>query len=169
MNPKRLWAGLLITALVAIQAGTFMVHGDQGATNAKKITGSWIVTVSPTGAPFTFQGLLTFTDGGGVIASAQGDILLNAPPGVAAVATAGHGSWARTGPHEYSFTFRQIFYDADGDFQGGAKIRNVATMDSSGAVWTSQFQFEWFDADGNVIFAGDGTQHATRIEVEPLT
>ena len=169
MNAKRLWTGLLITALVALQAATVTAQGNRDVSNARKITGSWLVTVSPEGAPTSFQGLITFMDGGGVVASAQGDVLLNAPPNTVAVATAGHGSWDKTGPHEYSFTFRQIFYDADGNFQGGAKIRSRAKVSRSGDKWTAPLQVEWFDAYGNVVFEGQGTQQATRIKVEPLT
>ena len=169
MNTKRLWAGLLITALVALQAVTVPAKGNSNVSNEQKIIGSWMVTVSPESAPTTFQGLLTFTDDGGVVASAQGDVLLNAPPGIVAVASAGHGAWAKTGPHEYSFTFRQIFYDSDGNLQGGAKIRGLSRMNPNGDEWSGSFQVEWFDAFGNVVFEGQGTQQASRIKVEPLT
>lgn len=169
MNMKKLWAGLLITTLVALQAATVTAQGNPDVSKAGKITGSWMATVSPEGAPTTFQGLITFTDGGGVVASAQGDVLLNAPPGIVAVATAGHGAWAKTGPHDYSFTFRQIFYDTEGNFQGGAKIRGLARMNPNGDEWSGPLQVEWFDAFGNVVFEGQGTQHASRIKVEPLT
>src|SRR5918992_2580939 len=104
MITKRLWAGLFITALVALQAATVTAQVNPDVSKAQKITGSWMATISPQGAPTTFQGLLTFTDDGGVVASAQGDVLLNAPPGIPAVATAGHGAWSKTGSHEYSFT-----------------------------------------------------------------
>jgi hypothetical protein len=169
MKAKRLWAGLLISALVALQAATVTAQGNPEVSKSHKITGSWMVTVSPQGAPTSFQGLITFTEGGAVLASAQGDVLLNAPPGVAAVATAGHGAWAKTGPHEYSFTFRQIFYDSDGNFQGGAKVRGIATINADGDSWSGPLRGEWFDAAGDVTFDGAGTQLATRIKVEPLT
>ncbi|MDQ3747507.1 MAG: hypothetical protein M3367_00620 [Acidobacteriota bacterium] len=104
-----------------------------------------------------------------MIASAQGDILLNPPPGVPPVATAGHGAWEKTGNRRYAFTFLQILYDADGNYQGEAKIRHSITLNQRGNSWSGQLQVEIFDADGNVVFTGSATEQATRIEVEPLT
>ncbi len=79
-----------------------------------------------------FKGLITFDRGGGLVASAQGDILLNAPPGVAPAATAAHGAWAKTGKGEFLMTFRQIFYDGNGAYQGGLKLRGVVVLSDTG-------------------------------------
>jgi len=131
--------------------------------------GSPPITVTPPGGAPPFRGLITFNKDGGVIASVQGDILLNAPPGVPPVATAGHGAWEKTGSRRYAFTFIQIFYDADGNYQGEAKIRHSITLNHRGNSWSGQLQVEIFDADGNVVFTGSATEQATRIVVEPLT
>ena len=61
-----------------------------GASQA--IAGSWSITVTSDTFPVPFRTMVTFSDGGGVVASAQGDILLEAPPGVPPIATAAHGA-----------------------------------------------------------------------------
>ncbi len=104
-----------------------------------------------------------------MIGSAQGDILLDPPPGVPPIATAVHGSWAKTGKRKYLVTFKQIFYGADGSFQGGNKVRNLINLNSNGNQMSGQYQFDYTDANGNVVYSGTGTIQATRIEVEPLT
>ncbi|MBA3633378.1 MAG: hypothetical protein H0W58_11325 [Acidobacteria bacterium] len=85
------------------------------------------------------------------------------------MATAGHGAWKKIGSRRYAFTFLQILYDADGNYQGEAKTRHSITLNRRGDSWSGQLQVEIFDADGNVVFTGSATEQATRIEVEPLT
>lgn len=139
---------------------------DEG-NDSQSLTGSWSATVTPAGGD-SFQALLTFGKEGTVVGSAQGDVLLNPPPGVAPGATPVHGAWKKTG-NSYLFTIRQIFYGADGSFQGGNKVRNSVSLSSKGNVMTGQYQFELTDASGNVVYSGTGTIQATRIHVEPLT
>lgn len=131
------------------------------------VVGSWMLSVS-SGGPQPFKALVTFTEGGGVVASAQGDILLSPPPGVPPVATAAHGAWVRTANYEYLFTFRQIFYNADGSNAGGAKIRNSAVVNRIGNEMTGQLSVFYYDASGNEVFAGAGTFTGERIEAEPM-
>ena len=40
-------------------------------------------------------------------------------------------------------------------------------MREDGESFSSRFQVEWFDEQGNVVFTGEGTQQASRINVEP--
>ena len=182
MNAKKIFGTLIMAGLLALQTIVVFAQSNEiksGEESGKilqpsdfrqsdRLEGSWLVTVNSNGAP-PFKGLITFNNGGGLIASAQGDILLNPPPGVPPVATAGHGAWEKTGSRRYAFTFRQILYGSDGSYQGEAKIRHRITLSASGNRWSGQLQVEYFDADGNVVFSGRGTEQATRIEVEPLT
>lgn len=177
MNKRmRLSIALVFMAFVALHdRGTLAqsaqpVLGGQSTSEANKskdLTGSWLVTVTPQGAP-SFQALKTFDAGGGLIASAQGDVLLNPPPGVAPVASTAHGAWTRTGKDEFLVTFRQIFYGGDGSFEGGAKIRLTVVLNPADDEWSGPFKVEYFDAVGNVVFSGDGTMLASRIVPEPL-
>jgi hypothetical protein len=140
---------------------------SQGENEAP--VGSWYFTVSSQTAPAPFKGLITFCEGGGLVASGQGDILLNPPPGVPPIATPGHGAWSRTANHEYLFTFRQIFYNGDGSYAGGAKIRNAATLDKSGNSMAGQLTVDYYNENDEVVFTGTGTFTAVRILAEGLT
>lgn len=173
MNAKKIFLVLILAGIFVLQTSAVFAQSDETVitknfNESNDIAGSWMVTVSPAGGT-PFKALITFDKGGGVIGSAQGDILLDAPPGIPPIATAVHGAWERVGNNQFLFTFRQIFYGADGSFQGGNKIRNLVTLNSKGDAWSGQLQFEWYDADGNVVFSGAGTQQATRIQAEPLT
>jgi len=182
MNLKNIFVALMMAGFFAFQTSVVFAQSNEIKLNAEsdkilepsdfrqsdRLEGSWLVTVTSNGAP-PFKGLITFNNGGGLIASAQGDILLSPPPGVPPVATAGHGAWEKTGNRRYAFTFIQILYGSDGSYQGEAKSRHKITLNNSGNRWSGQLQFEIFDADGNVVFSGSGTEQATRIEVEPLT
>ncbi|MBA2378345.1 MAG: hypothetical protein H0V76_02075 [Blastocatellia bacterium] len=127
------------------------------------LLGSWYVSATPADAP-PFRGLITFMEGGGMIASAQGDNLLN----IGSLATAGHGAWVRTANREVLFTFRQIFYTADGSYDGGNLVRHTAVMDKSGMSWTGELTVEFFNSDDEVVFSSTGTVTATRIVPLPL-
>ena len=137
-----------------------------GASSA--VAGSWTLTVTSETFPVPFRGMVTFSEGGGVVASAQGDVLLQAPPGVPPVATAAHGAWLRTSNREYLFTFRQIFYNGDGSYAGGAKIRNAATLDVTGNNMTGALVVQYYDANDQVVFTGTGTFTGSRIVAEAL-
>ena len=183
MNAKNIFVALMIAGFLAFQTSVVFAQSSEIKSNEQsdkilepsdfqqsdRLEGSWRVTVTPPGGAPSFRGLITFNKDGGLVASAQGDVLLNAPPGVPPVATAGHGAWEKIGSRRYAFTFLQILYDADGGYQGEVKIRHKITLNNSGNRWSGQLQSEIFDADGNVVFSGSGTEHATRIEVEPLT
>lgn len=181
MTAKKIFGTLIMAGFLALQTSVVFAQsneiksGEQSDTilepsdsqQSDRLEGSWRVTVTPPNGAPSFIGLITFNRGGGLIASAQGDILLNPPPGVPPVATAGHGAWEKTGNRRYAFTFIQILYGSDGSYQGEAKSRHKITLNNRGNRWSGQLQFEIFDADGNVVFSGSGTEHATRIEVEP--
>ncbi len=137
-----------------------------GASQA--IVGSWYLTVTSETFPVPFKGMITFSEGGGLVASAQGDILLDAPAGVAPIGTAAHGAWTRTSNRHFLFTFRQILYNADGSYAGGAKIRNAGRLDSSGNHMSGQLVVQYYDANDQVVFTGAGAFTGTRIVAESL-
>lgn len=136
------------------------VFDDDGG----QITGSWKMVVTSDTFPVPFRTLITFDAGGGVIGSAQGDILLSPPPGVPPGATAAHGAWRRTGDKKVQFTLHQIFYNADGGYAGGAKIQNVGKL--SGGSMVGTFVVRYYDANDQEVFVGQGSFTASRIGVE---
>ncbi|CAN5415525.1 hypothetical protein BH20ACI1_BH20ACI1_06510 [soil metagenome] len=180
MNAKKFFATLMMAGFLALQTSVIFAQSNEIKSNEQsdnivetfgksdRLEGSWLVMVTPNGGPPPFRGLITFDSGGGLIASAQGDILLNPPPGVPPVATAGHGAWKRTGNRRYAFSFRQLLYDSVGNYQGEVKSRHRITVNAAGNQWNGQLLFEIFDADGHLVFSDSATEQATRIEVEPF-
>ncbi len=182
MKLQKICLILLTAALLAINTTSAFAQYDESelyenadaksvaesSSDSNDIAGSWRATVTPEGG-MPFEALLTFSEGGGVIGSAQGDILLDAPPGVPPSATAVHGSWKRMAKRNFLFTVRQIFYGADGSNQGGNKVRNSVVLNPNGTQINGQFQFDLYDADGIVVFSGNGSIQAVRIQIEPLT
>lgn len=150
------------------QTSKELVAVESALGSSQAIVGSWQLTVTSDTFPVPFRGLITMSEGGGVIASAQGDILLQPPPGVPPVATAAHGAWLRTSNREFLFTFRQVLYTADGTYAGGAKIRNAGALDAFGNSMTGQLIVQYYDANDQVVFTGTGTFTGTRIVAEGL-
>lgn len=179
MNTKNMVTIIAITLVFASNAVFGQVTIDSATGNSERssisvestdnnsnnsIAGSWYVTATPNGGPPPFKAMITFSDGGGMTASAQGDILLN----LNSLATAGHGAWVRTGNSQFLFTFRQIFYTADGSYDGGIKVRHTANMNRAGTAWTGQITAEFYNAADEVVFTSNGSGTATRIVAEPL-
>jgi hypothetical protein len=181
MTNTKLNLSLAAIVLLAIQIG--LACGQSAKTVSKvsakteltslvgeneSIVGSWYLTVTSATAPEPFKGEITFSEGGGLVASGQGDVLLNPPPGVPPVATPGHGAWTRTANREYLFTFRQIFYNGDGSYAGGAKVRNSASVNKNGNEMIGQLVVDYYNEDDEVVFTGTGTFTAVRITAELL-
>lgn len=159
---------MLITASLSLGQSKKLASEELSVGSSQAIVGSWYITVTSNTFPVPFRGMVTFGEGGGVVASAQGDILLQPPPGVPPVATAAHGAWLRRSNREFLFTFRQIFYNGDGNYAGGAKIRNAATLDASGDSMTGQLIVQYYDASDQVVFTGAGSFTGSRIVAEAL-
>ncbi len=163
---------LVSTSIVFVMlfaVACFAQAAKEPATGASQaIVGSWYLTVTSETFPVPFKGMVTMSEGGGVVASAQGDVLLQPPAGVPPVATAAHGAWARSSNREFLFTFRQIFYTADGTYAGAAKIRNAATLDAAGNSISGQLVVQFYDANDEVVFTGTGSFTGTRIVAENL-
>jgi hypothetical protein len=171
MNKNRFYAvSLSIVMAMSLLATSFAQTKEKENTLAasQAIVGSWYMTVTSETFPVPFRGMITFSEGGGVVASAQGDVLLQAPPGVPPIATAAHGAWLRTSNREFLYTFRQIFYNADGSYAGGAKVRNAASIDISGDAMSGELVVQYYDANDQVVFTGAGTFTGTRIVAEAL-
>lgn len=180
-NIKNLVTLSILTLILATGAVFGQVQSDLAKTDGEQpldsiegrdnnnITGSWYVAASSDHGP-SFKALITFSDGGGMIASAQGDIIKFG--GELSPATAGHGTWVRTGNREFLFTFRQIFYSIDdagnSTYAGGNKVRHTARMNRAGTEWTGQMTVEFFDENDNVIFTGSGASTGRRIVAQPL-
>ena len=157
---------LSIVAAILLTASTFTTSAQvaerielTGPPNS--IVGAWFVDSTPDGPP-PFKGMINFGAGGTVIASAQGDILQNA----GSLATAGHGTWARTGSREFVFSFRQILYNADGDYDGLVAVRHNATLSKDGNSWEGRLTVQIYGANDELLINGTGRGTARRIVAE---
>lgn len=128
----------------------------------KAIVGSWLVNVETPGFP-ALKILLTFTEDGNVLGTAQGDVT---PTRALSVA---HGSWAHQGGRTFASTFLQVSYETQtGNLRGLVKFRLTHTFDSAGNEWSGPYKFDFLSPTGSVIFSAGGTTQAQRIKVEPL-
>ncbi len=165
MNSRLQHFAAILAVLVLSASSLFAQEKARtaAAANQNSLAGSWSVNATPDGGP-PFRGLITFSEGGGMIASAQGDNLLNQ----GSLATPGHGAWTRTKGHEYLFTFVQILYNADGVYDGKIRVRHTANLNKGGDTWSGQLTLEVFDPTDQLVFVGTGSGTATRIVPMPL-
>ena len=124
--------------------------------------GSWLYTVTIPG--FTFQGIETYSAGGGYTEADQ----LSFNP--LAVASAGHGAWQMTGARTFNLTYLNLTFDgfSSGNPTGTLKVRQTTTLSKSGNSYTGAGDFTYYDLDGNPIpsISGTFTITATRIVVQ---
>jgi hypothetical protein len=124
--------------------------------------GSWLYTVTIPG--YTFQGIETYSAGGGYTEADQ----LSFNP--LAVASAGHGTWERTGARTFDLTYLNLTFDSfgSGNPTGTLKVRQTTAIDKSGNSYTGSGDYTYYDLHGNPILSISGTFTitATRIVVE---
>jgi hypothetical protein len=164
MTKKRFALGSITGLFVSLLLVALITPFDAkaGGASAPSLEGSWNVVVGP-GSPTEFRTLVTYAAGGGLMATAP----VVPPPFHASTA---HGTWERTGGHQFTFTFLALLYNPTGHFVGTLKVRETLTLDNGGDQYDGTSSIEVFDPLGNVIPAFSscgGTAHGTRIDVEP--
>jgi len=144
------------TAAAAQNTTQFSANLPQGPE------GSWLYTVTIPG--YTFQGIETYSPGGGYT---EADQLSFSP---IAVASAGHGAWKITGVNTFNLTYLNLTFDAfsSGNPTGTLKVRQTTRIDKSGNSYTGSGDYTYYDLDGNPIpsISGTFTITATRIIVQ---
>ena len=163
MTTKRIGFALVAATLMFILiAGLNSPSGVKaGGSSAPSLEGSWSVVVGP-GSPTEFKTLVTYAAGGSLMATAP---VVPAPLHASTV----HGTWERTGGHEFTYTFLSLLYNPTGHFVGTLKVRETLTLDTSGDQYDGISNVEFFDPLGNLVpaFSTCGIAHGTRINVEP--
>ena len=111
-----------------------------------------------TGNPIgTFQGLVTFNEGGTM---AETSTALSP-----ALRTPGHGVWRREpGFQQYSFAFTFLRFNPDGTFFGTQVIRQSLTLVPGGNQYNATGFVEAYNASGNLLGTGCATSVGTRFE-----
>jgi hypothetical protein len=151
---------LLVVTVVApalVSAGGGGVQSQGG----QRIVGTWDVHVSAhscqTGAEVrTFESLEQFNTGG-----TMQDVTSGFAPGRQ---TPGIGVWRHLGGNTYSFSFKSLGFDANGNFTGWTIVRHEVTLNAGGDEFTSEGTAEFYDAGGNLLFTGCSSNTATRFE-----
>ena len=144
------------TATVAQNVAQFSASLPQGPE------GSWLYTVTIPG--YTFQGIETYSSGGGYTEADQ----LSFNP--IAVASAGHGAWKMTSGNTFTLTYLNLTFDgfSSGNPTGTLKVRQSTRIDKSGNSYSGSGDYTYYDLDGNPIpsISGTFTITAKRIVVQ---
>jgi len=155
MTIRKTFAALVVAtmfaSLIAFTGTRSKVSADGGA-NAPGLAGSWEVTVIPEVGDQVVD-LATFTESGGLINSDPDPNL-----------STGHGTWVRTGGHEFAGTFVH-FLSSGGVPIGTLKVRALSRLDQRGDTFSGPFQTDVI-IGGNVVQTICGTVQARRIRVE---
>ncbi len=155
-------AATLAAGVILAVLGSSTAAYAQGATEKSGPEGSWLYTVTIPG--FTFQGIETYSAGGGYV---EADQLSYSPT---SVASAGHGAWKSTGKRTFLLTYLNLTFDAfaAGDPTGTLKVRQTTELDETGNSYSGSGDYTYYDLNGNPIpsISGTFTITAKRILVE---
>ena len=158
--PKRLIAFVALLAIVL--GGVSLAYASNGRENsdagvAPEIEGTWLGLID-NGSDLPFPSLITYARGGALIVTDGG----TRP----ALGNLYQGTWTKTGPHEYTFTFMGFMYDETGALAGYFKTHETVQVDPDGNVYNGVTEGQIFDVDMTLIAEFSGTTHATRIPAD---
>ncbi len=152
---------IVIAALLTIVLGgatmAFAPGENINYAASPEIEGTWLAIITGDETP-PFPTLLTYAGGGALtvtdssVSPALGNIY--------------QGTWAKTGPHEYAFTFLGFLYDETGVLTGYFRSHETVQVEPGGNAYNGVSTGEILDLDQNVIMTITGTSHATRINAE---
>ena len=162
---KRMAVFAATSAAVSLAiAAAFSAGGASGALTSGKsdrpgkhhkqqILGTWLIDVTPTdGEPF--QAMATLSPGGGLVETESSS------PGTA------QGSWKPRGRRRVAITFQRFEFGPGGEPAGRVVVRTEVMVRRD--KFSGPFEFDVFNADGDVVFSGEGTATAARFPVQPL-
>jgi hypothetical protein len=148
--------GVVLLAAFAV-AQTAAAHATTAAEGAvaPELEGTWLATVTISDGPPPFPSLLSYTRGGALIVT---DSSLSP-----ALGNVYQGTWARTGAHEFAFTFLGFQYDAQGVFSNYIRVHETIRLERSGNAYNGVTSIEVLDTAQNVIGTASATTHAARV------
>ncbi len=155
-----LLALVIIVALAVTMAviGTQSATADSGAV-APELEGTWLVTVTLQDGPPPFPSLVSFARGGAFIVT-------DSASGGPAAGNVYQGTWTRTGPDEFAFTFLGFQYDAAGSLANYLRGRETIRLERNGNAYNGMTTVDVLDTAQNVIATSKGTTHATRVKAQ---
>jgi hypothetical protein len=157
---------LLALVIIIALAATMAAIGTQSATAdssavAPELEGTWLATVTlqegPPPLPSPFAALVSYARGGVLIVTDSS--------GVPAAGNVYQGTWTKTGPHEFTFTFLGFQYDANG-FTNYIRDHETIRLEPNGSAYNGVMNIDILDTAQNIIVTFTGTSHATRVNAQ---
>ncbi len=153
---------LLALVIIVALAATMAVIGTQSATAesgavAPELEGTWLVTVTIQDGPPPFPSLVSYARGGALIVTDSS--------GVPSSGNVYQGTWTKTGPHEFTFTFLGFLYDANG-LTNYIRGHDTIQLEPNGSAYNGVTLVDIFDTAWNHIATSNGTTHATRVNAQ---
>jgi hypothetical protein len=155
--------GLLALVITIALAATVALIGVQSVTAeggavAPEIEGTWLATITIQDGPPSFPSLVTYARGGALTVTDSSI----AP----ALGNAYQGTWTKTGPHEFAFTFLGFQFDANGVFANYIRARETIQLQRDGKAYNGVSTIEILDTAQNVLATMSSTSHATRVNAQ---
>jgi len=155
--------GTFLGLLMLLIGTQTLVFGQENKTNGQQssaLVGVWRNTITlrncQTGNQIaTFQGLLTFHEGGTMSEFGGINPVLRSP---------GHGVWQASNPFHPTFAFTFLRFNADGTFAGTQRVRSTVSLGLDGNAFQSTGMAEVLDVNDNVVGMPCATTMATRFE-----
>ena len=152
-----------VALLVIVLGGVTLAYASgESKTNAAdaapEIEGTWLAIITVPDGPPPFPSLVTYARGGAVIVTDS-----SGPP---AVGNVYQGTWTKSGPHEFTFTFMGFMYDETGALASYFKAHETIKLEPGGDAYNGEATLEFLDPDLNVMGTGSSTSHATRITAD---
>jgi hypothetical protein len=158
MTVRLLALGITIAGVAAVALfGTQSISAESAAV-APEIEGTWLATVTIPDGPPPFPSLLTYAAGGALIATDS-----SVPP---ANGNVYQGTWTKTGPHKFAFTFLGFQYDANGVLTNYFRARETLQIERGGNAYSGVTTIEILDLSLNVIATSSSTTHAVRLTAQ---
>jgi len=165
MKNKRMQTivGTFLGLLMLIIGTQTLVFGQENKTNGQQssaLVGVWRNTITlrncQTGNQIaTFQGLLTFHEGGTMSEFGGINPVLRSP---------GHGVWQASNPFHPTFAFTFLRFNADGTFAGTQRVRSTVSLGLDGNAFQSTGMAEVLDVNDNVVGVSCAATMATRFQ-----
>jgi hypothetical protein len=148
-------------AALGVMANPTPAFAENGAV-APEIEGTWIEMVTFPDLPPAFQNfptLTTYARGGGLITLAS-----NRPP---AIGNLSFGTWAKSGPKQYSLLFLGMFFNAStGALENYIRVRETFRFKGDHDTYTGEATAQMLDLNMNVLGQFNATTRATRVKAQ---
>jgi hypothetical protein len=165
LNKVTAIAAALLTGIIFTQATAFAQIGPDPQTNARhsRIVGLWDVEVAvancANGAPLTsFLALHKYELGG------TGQVV---PNGSSTALSAHMMIWNHVSGNDYQMSVKMFRFDAAGDPIGWIVLNSAVSINEAADEYGGSGVAEFFDADGNFLFASCPSFVGTRFTGEP--